>query len=500
MNSEAGWGFMIVLWKENVMSESNTGNLKQQTKKGLYWSFFNQFANYGMQFCVGIVMARLLSPSDYGITALPAVFMAVALILQNAGLADALVRKKDLTEEDLSTSFYYSIAVGVFLYVVLFLTAPLIADFYNTPVLVPLIRFTALSFLWGPLSTPQSVIMKRRLDFKTPTKISIITRVFSACVGIGMAFMGYGLWALVVSGVLASFLGLILNWYAVRWLPKTGWSKKSFKYLWDYGNKMMASGLLETLYQNIAPVFIGKFYSPAELGVYNRAHGYAMMPSQNITGVIQSVTFPVLSKMQNDNEALAHNYRRMLKATAFIIFPTMMMLSALAHPLVITLVTAKWESCVILLQIICFQLMWYPVHAINLNLLQVKGRSDLFLRLEIIKKIMGVSILTITLPHGLIIFCCGSLVSSLIALVINTYYTGKLINVGYFKQMRDLLPIVLLGLVMFAIIHLSNYLISNMLLQIICGGILGAIVYIGGAILFKFSELDDVKYMLKLKS
>lgn len=500
MNSEAGWGFMIVLWKENVMSESNTGNLKQQTKKGLYWSFFNQFTNYGMQFCVGIVMARLLSPSDYGITALPAVFMAVALILQNAGLADALVRKKDLTEEDLSTSFYYSIAVGVFLYVVLFLTAPLIADFYNTPVLVPLIRFTALSFLWGPLSTPQSVIMKRRLDFKTPTKISIITRVFSACVGIGMAFMGYGLWALVVSGVLASFLGLILNWYAVRWLPKTGWSKKSFKYLWDYGNKMMASGLLETLYQNIAPVFIGKFYSPAELGVYNRAHGYAMMPSQNITGVIQSVTFPVLSKMQNDNEALAHNYRRMLKATAFIIFPTMMMLSALAHPLVITLVTAKWESCVILLQIICFQLMWYPVHAINLNLLQVKGRSDLFLRLEIIKKIMGVSILTITLPHGLIIFCCGSLVSSLIALVINTYYTGKLINVGYFKQMRDLLPIVLLGLVMFAIIHLSNYLISNMLLQIICGGILGAIVYIGGAILFKFSELDDVKYMLKLKS
>ena len=246
------------------MSESNTGNLKQQTKKGLYWSFFNQFANYGMQFCVGIVMARLLSPSDYGITALPAVFMAVALILQNAGLADALVRKKDITEEDLSTSFYYSIAVGVFLYVVLFFSAPLIAVFYNTPVLVPLIRVTALGFLWGPLSTPQTVIMKRRLDFKTPTKISITTKVFSACVGIGMAFMGYGLWSLVVSGVLASFLGLILNLYAVRWFPKAGWSKKSFKYLWDYGNKIMASALLE-LCQYVDAVQAQEYFNVAEL-------------------------------------------------------------------------------------------------------------------------------------------------------------------------------------------------------------------------------------------
>lgn len=482
------------------MSGETKGNLKQQTKKGLYWSFFNQFAIYGMNFCVGIVMARLLSPSDFGITALPAVFMSVVLILQYGGLSDALVRKPDLSDKDLSTAFYYSVCVGIVLYLALFFSAPWIADFYNTPVLIPLVRITALGFLWGPLSTPQNVILKRKLDFKTPTKISIIIRIVSACVGISMAYMGYGLWSLVISGLISSFLTTFLNWYVVRWFPKTGWSKDSFKYLWNYGNKIIVSSLLDTLYNNIAPIFIGKFYSPAELGVYNRALGYAAMPSQNVTGVIQGVTFPVLSKMQNDDEALARNYRRMLKATAFIIFPIMMMLSALARPLVIILVTAKWESCVILLQIICFSLMWYPVHAINLNLLQVKGRSDLFLRLEIIKKIVGVSILAITLPHGLIVFCCGSVVSSLIALIINTYYTGKLINVGYFKQMRDLLPIVLLGLVMFAIIHLSNYLISNMLLQIICGGILGAIVYIGGVILFKFSELDDVKYMLKRKS
>lgn len=483
--------------KEERMGESNTGNLKQQTKKGLYWSFFNQFANYGMQFCVGIVMARLLSPSDYGITALPAVFMAVAYIIQNGGLSGALIRKVDLSEKDLSTAFYYSISVGIVLYAVMFFSATWIADFYNTPVLVPLIRVTALGFLWGPLGTPQNVILNRKLDFKTPTKISIITRTVSAVVGISMAFMGYGLWSLVISGLLSSFLSLLMSWYVVRWVPKTGWSKDSFRYLWDYGNKMMASSLLDTLYNNIAPIFIGKFYSPADLGVYNRALGYAQMPSQNVTGVIQNVTFPVLSKIQDDNERLAHNYRKMLKATAFVVFPIMMMLSALAHPLVITLVTAKWEACVVLLQIICFQLMWYPVHAINLNLLQVKGRSDLFLRLEIIKKIVGLSILVFTLPHGLVVFCCGSVVASLISLIINTYYTGKLINVGYFRQMGDLLPIVGLGLVMFGVVLLMTHAIPNMLAQIIVGGAVGAVVYLGGAMLFKFSELEDVKYMLK---
>ena len=472
-------------------------DLKKQTKRGLYWSFFNQFANYGMQFCVGIVMARLLSPSDYGITALPAVFMAVAWMLQNAGLSDALVRKPDLKEEDLSTAFYYSFLVGVFLYVVLFFTAPLIARFYDTPVLIPLIRVTALSFLWGPLNTPQGVLLKRKLDFKTPAKISITTRIIAAVVGISMAYWGYGLWALVVSGVVSSLFTLLMNWWMVRWVPSTGWSKASFHYLWDYGNKIMASGLLSTLYENIAPVFIGKFYSPADLGLYNRAQGYAMMPSQNIAGVIQNVTFPVLSKMQDDMAALARNYRKMLRVTAFIVFPLMMMLSALARPLVITLVTAKWDGCIILLQIICFSLMWYPVHAINLNLLMVKGRSDLFLRLEIIKKIVGGAILVVTLPQGLIIFCCGTIISSMLSLVINTYYTGKLIHVGYFAQMKDLLPIFILAFVMFGAIHLCNHFILDMWLQLVCGGLLGAIVYLGGAILFRFSELEDVKYMLK---
>ena len=473
--------------------------LKQQTKKGLYWSFFNQFSNYGMQFCIGIVMARLLSPSDYGITALPGVFMAIAGIFQDSGMAGALVRKEKVEEKDYSTLFIYSIAMGIFMYAILFTASPWIAKFFNTPILTSLIRVTALGFLWGPVSTVQYVILSRKLDFKTPTKISITTKLFSGIVGILLAYIGYGLWALVISGVLSSFLGLIIVAYIVKWYPKTGWSKDSFKYLWNYGNKMLVSSLLDTAYNNITPVFVGKFYSPADLGVYNRARGYAAMPSQQVTGVIQNVTFPVLSKMQNDNESLARNYRRMLRSTAFIVFPLMLMLAALARPLVITLITAKWEACIILLQIICFSMMWYPIHSINLNLLMVKGRSDLFLRLEIIKKIIGLSILTITLPQ-LIIFCCGNILSSIISLIINTYYTGKLIHIGLFKQMRDLMPIIILSLVMFGVILLANHFITNLYIQIIIGGIIGVTVYLGGAILFKFKELNDVKYMLKRKA
>lgn len=313
-------------------------NLKHKTKVGLYWSFFNQFANNGLQFVVGIVMARLLSPEDYGITALPAVFMAVAGTLIDAGFSSALVRKPELTEKDLSTSFYYSILVGITCYLTIFIAAPWIAEFYNIPVLEPLIRVTALTFLWGPLSTPQSVILQRRLDFKTPARISVITKIVGSIVGITFAYLGYGLWALVVMGVVSSLLGLIQTWLAVRWLPKEGWSKDSFKYLWNFGNKIIGTYILDQVYENITPIVIGKYYSPAQLGQYNRAQGYADLPSKQVTGMIQGVTFPVLSKLQGDKEKLAEKYRTMIKTLSFVVMPIMLGLSALAYPVVVVLV------------------------------------------------------------------------------------------------------------------------------------------------------------------
>ena len=474
-------------------------NLKTQTKRGLYWKFAEQFSNYGVQFIIGIFMARLLSPSDFGITALPAVFMAVAGIFVGGGFGSALVRKPELKEEDLSTVFFYSMGVGLFFYIVLYAASPWIADFYNTPVLKPIMRVTALSFIYGPIATPQDVILQRKLDFKTPAKISVVVKILSGVIGIAMAYTGYGVWALVISGMFAGIVGQIITISIVRWYPKTGWSKESFKYLWSYGNRMMASGLLDTLYNNITPIIVGKYYSTADLGVYNRARGYAAMPSQNIHGVVRDVSFPVLSKLQNDPEKLVSHYRKMINVSAFIIFPLMMMLAALARPLIIIMITAKWEDCIILLQLLCFSMMWYPVHGLNLNILMVSGRTDLFFRLEVIKKIWGLVILCSSLPFGLIAFCAARILSSIVSVYINTWYTGKLYGFGFMEQVKDLTPTLLLSGLMFVIVLAMTYILPNMYLQIIVGVILGGITYIGGAYLFKFSELSEVKYLLKRK-
>ena len=475
-------------------------NLKQKTKKGVYWTFGNQFITLGMNFIVGIILARLLSPSDFGIAALPAVFIEVARVFTDAGFSGAMIRKVDLTEEDITTAFYYSVIAGVLAYIILFFAAPYIADFYNVPILTPLIRVSTLSFLWGPLCTPQIVILNRRLDFKTPTQISVVSSVFSAVVGITIAYMGYGIWALVLSSVLSSLSTLVLTCFAVRWRPRAGWSRDSFKYLWGYGNKMMASRLIDRLYSNIVPIFVGKFYSPADLGVYNRAQHYAELPSKNATNVLQQVTFPVLSKMQENDDVLSNNYRRIIKASAFVIFPVMLMLSALARPLIIVMITEKWESSILLLQLMCFSMMWYPIHAINLNLLTVKGRSDLFLKSEIIKKSYGLVALAITLPISLVAVVLSRWVTNVLSLIVNTYYTKKLLNYGFWQQMRDLIPIFLLSLVMWGAIHVVNMFVVNYVLQILVGGLVGVIIYIGLAFLLRFPELEDVKYMIKIKS
>ena len=474
-------------------------SLRQKTKRGLYWKLAEQFSNYGVQFIIGVIMARLLSPSDYGITALPAVFIAIAGVFTNAGFSDALVRIIELKEQDLSTAFFYSLGVGLLCYIILFIASPWISDFYNSPVLEPLMRVTALSFILTPLRTPQNVLLRRNLDFKTPAKISVIVTFLSGIVGIAMAYIGYGVWALVISGLFANVFGLLMTVYMVRWYPKTGWSKASFQYLWGYGNKMMASGLLDTLYRNITPVIVGKFFGTADLGVYNRARGYAALPSSNIHAVVREVSFPVLSKIQDDDERLISNYRRMIKLSAFVVFPLMMLLAALARPLIIVMITAKWEACIILLQLMCFSMMWYPIHALNLNILTVKGRTDLFLKLEIAKKVVGLVVICGALPFGLVAFCSAQIGSSLVSLIINTWYTGKFYKFGFIEQMKDLAPVILLSFVMFASVLMLTFFLPNYYLQILLGGIMGLCIYIGGGIFFKFSEMNDLKYMLKRK-
>lgn len=474
-------------------------NLKHKTKVGLYWSFFNQFANNGLQFVVGIFMARMLSPEDYGITALPGVFLAIAGTLMDAGFSSALVRKPELTEKDLSTSFFYSLFVGIFCYLAIYFAAPWIANFYAIPILEPLVRVTALMFLWGPLGTPQSVLLQRKLDFKTPARISIITKIVGSVVGLFFAYFGYGLWALVIMGVVSSFLSTILTWFAVKWLPKAGWSKESFSYLWNFGNKIIVTYILDQLYQNITPIVIGKYYTPAQLGQYNRAEGYANLPSKQVTGMLQNVTFPVLSKLQEDKEKMAEKYRLMIKTLSFVITPVMMGLAAIANPLVLVLIGEKWAPCIIFLQVMCFARCLYPIHSLNVNLLMVTGRSDLYLKLEITKKILGVIMLIVTLPISVMALVWGNLVYSIVLLVVNTFYTSKLISVSLVTQLKDIIPSWLLSFVMFLCVWGYTQLVENYYLQIFGGIIIGGIVYISGSYLFKFKEMNEVLYMLNRK-
>lgn len=471
-------------------------NLKQKTKKGLVWSMIERFATQGVQFLFGIILARLLSPDDYGIIAMPLVFLAIAQCIIDSGFSTALIRKPELTEDDLSTAFYFNIGIGILCYAVLFFSSPLIADFYHTPILSSLLKVTALAVLFNPLCAVQQAILTRKIDFKTQAIVSLSGAVVSGIVGLYMAYNGLGVWSLVFQQVGGYVMRTILLWVLGKWKPKRLWSWESFRYLWGFGSKMLGSGLLDTVYNNIYPIVIGKYFSAQDLGNYTRAQQFSSLPSSNVTGVLQRVTFPVLSSIQNEDERLAKNYRKILKLSAFLVFPMMLMLSAIANPLVRILLTDKWIGCVILLQIVCFQMMWYPIHAINLNLLTVKGRSDLFFRLEIFKKIMGVCIMFITIPHGIIWMVSGGIVSSMLSLIINTYYTGKLINVGYFKQMGDLLPIFGVSFMMWLIVHAILYLSSNLYCQLVLGISLGAIVYLIGAKIFLKAEFNDALSMV----
>ena len=475
----------------------STESLKQKTTKGLFWSSVERFSNQGMSFLFSVILARMLDPSDFGIIAMITIFFAVAQSFVDSGFSNALVRKTDRREEDFSTCFYFNIGVGIMAYIVLFLIAPLVASFYNQPILSPIIRITGLGVVLNSLCVVQQALFTIKIDFKSQAKVTLSATIISGIVGVVLAYQGYGVWALVWQGVVLSLVRMGLLWLMSKWRPKAGFSKDSFHYLFGYGSKLLASGLLDTIYNNIYPIVIGKFYSPAQLGNYSRALSFAQLPSSNITSILQRVTFPVLSTIQDDIPRLQANYRRLLKLSAFIIFPLMTGLAAVAFPMIRLILTPKWEGCSLYLQIICFALMWYPIHAINLNLLQVKGRSDLFLRIEIIKKIVGVCIMCITIPLGITAMCIGMVASSLISLFINTYYTGKLINIGCLKQMRDLTPIFINSLIMGGIVYFSIQISDNDILQLSLSIIVGVLSYIGGALMITRSELKEFRNLFK---
>lgn len=477
------------------MSES----LKHKTVKGVVWSSVERFSVQGIQFLVMIVMARLLTPKDYGLVGMVAIFIAVAQSLVDSGFSQALIRKQNRTETDNSTVFYFNIVVGILLYLILFAIAPWVADFYDSPELTALMRVVCLSVVFNSLVVVQRALLTVNIDFKTQAKASLAAALVSGAVGIGMAYGGYSYWAIVAQQLVNLGLNALLLWMFAHWRPRWIYSWNSFRELFTFGSKLMASGLLDVVYRNMYLLVIGKVFTASSLGYYTRAHQFAEFPSSNLTGILQRVTYPVLCQIQNDDERLAQIYRRFLRLSAFLIFPLLVGLSAVAEPFVLLLLKEQWMFAATLLQIICFSMMWFPIHAINLNLLQVKGRSDLFLRLEIIKKVIAVLILCVTIPMGLIAMCVGQILSSIICLVINTHYTGKLIQVGFLRQMRDLLPTLLLSLSMWGVVYVVISCLSGSLLQLVTGVFVGIFYYAILSALFKFPELQEFLLIFREK-
>lgn len=476
-------------------------SLKQKTFHGIIWSFLERFSVQGIQFIVMIIMARMLKPDDYGLIGMLTVFLAVSQSLVDSGFSQALIRKQNRTEIDNSTVFYFNIGIGIILYGLLFVCAPLIADFYKEPSLVLIMRVVGISVFINSFVVVQRALLTTRVDFKTQAKATLIAALLSGGGGIWMAAAGYGVWSIIVQQLLNLGVNALLLWFFSSWRPTWCYSWRAFRELFGFGSKLLVSGLLETIYKNIYLIVIGRVFSASDLGYYTRAQQFSDFPSSNLTGIMQRVTFPVLCSIQDDDKRLADVYRRFLRLSAFLIFPLMMGLAAVARPLILILLKEQWLFTVILLQILCFSMMWYPVHAINLNLLQVKGRADLFLRLEIIKKVIGISILCITIPMGLVPMCVGGVFSSLMALVINTYYTGRLIHVGFVRQIRDLTPTLLLSISMGGVVYtFLHYLIGGALVQLICGVCVGVVYYFALASCFQFREWKELMNLLHRKN
>lgn len=449
-------------------------SLKEKTISGLIWSFVDTIAGQGITFVVGIILARLLSPREFGLIGMITIFIAISESFINSGFSSALIRKKNCTDTDFSTVFFFNIAVGILLFFLLFLTSPAISNFFNEPELTAILQVLGVVLIIDSLTLIQRTILTKRIDFKLQAKISVIASIGSGVVAILMAFYGFGVWALVAQRIVKQGINSLFLWLWNRWKPILVFSKKSFKELFGFGSKLLLSGLIDTIYRNIYYLIIGKFFSAQELGFYTKAEEFNRLPSQNLNSIIGRVTYPVLSTLQDDIPRLRNNYKKLIRSVMFVTFILMLGMAAVAEPMIHTLIGAKWDPAIIYLQMLCFVGMMYPLHALNLNMLQVQGRSDLFLRLEVIKKIIAIPIIVIGIFLGIKMMIAGMMVNTLIAYYLNSYWSGIKIGYSFKQQVKDILPSFSLALIMGISVYILGELLPfsypiNLIIQIIYG-------------------------------
>ena len=413
----------------------------------------DSFVGQGITFFIGIILARLLSPREFGLLGMTAIFIAISQSIVDSGFGSALIQKKKCTENDYSTVFYYNLAIGFLVFGLLYFFAPTISIYFHEPILKQIIRVLGFLVVINSVSMIQLTILTKRVNFKLLTRISIISSVISGVVAITMALLNFGVWSLVAAQITKQAFNTIFLWLWNKWKPLMKFSMDSFMELFGFGSKMLISGLIATIYENIYYLVIGKYFSAIELGYFTRANQFKNLPSKNITSIIRRVSFPILSSIQDDNQRLLNNYRKLIKSTVFITFPLMLGMVAVAKAMIIVLVGEKWLPSVIYLQMLCVGGMLYPLHSINLNMLQVKGRSDLFLRLEIIKRVLAIPTIIIGVIYGIKIMIIGMIINSIFAYYLNSYWSGKLIGYPISQQFIDIIPALVLSIVICSIVY-----------------------------------------------
>lgn len=470
-------------------------SLKTRTIKGVGWSAADAFLGQGVTFLVGLILARLLSPDEYGLIGICLIFTVVLNGIVESGFSNALIRKKEVTDDDYNTMFITNMASSIVLYVLLFLSAPFISDFFHRQELTALVRVTGLVLFANALSITQVTILTKKIDFKTKTKASLTSAVLSGAIGIAMAFTGYGVWALVAQQLSRQMLYTVCLWLLNRWYPKLKFSIASFRYMWGFGWKLLVSGMLNNIWNQLYQVVVGKYYSPATLGQYTRSKEYAKIFSENITSIIQRVSYPVLSEMQDDRQRMVEGYRKVIKMTMFVTAVCMISLGAVAEPMIYCLIGPKWHEAATYLPLICISMSLYPLHAINLNMLQVQGRSDIFLYLEIVKKFNAVIPICMGIFVGIYWMLLASIFTGFIAFFLNSYYTGKSLGYSSWHQLKDVAPsygvafVIALAVYFLKYLPLSYWMILPM--QIVIGALVGIVVS-------EFTHLEEYVEIKKL--
>lgn len=472
-------------------------SLKDRTVKGVGWSAIDNVAQYAVSFVVSIVLARLLSPDDYGLIGIIAIFTAICTALVNSGFSTALIRKTDITNADYNTTFFVNLIISVLLYVVIFFCAPLIASFFSRDELISLTRVSSIGIIVGAFAIVQQTYLTIILDFKTQTKISVIASIISGIIGITMALLDYGVWSLVFQGLSLQIIRSFLFWMFTKWHPVLVFSQKSFQSLFGFGWKIMVSNLLDTIWKELNQVVIGRYYNPSTLGQYTRADGFAKLFSNNLTNVIQRVTYPVLSSIQSDKQRLVEGYRKIIKQSMFFSVITLFFLGAISEPLLYCLIGPKWYEATLYLPLICIAGSTYPLQSLNLNMLEVQGRSDLFLGLEVIKKIIALFPLYIGAVYGVMEMLYVNIITTVIAFFLNSHYSGKQIGYSSWMQIKDVSSIYIVGFLFSALVYLMKYIPISFWAILPCQIIVGVLLIVLFCKLFHVKELSETISIIK---